>query len=161
MAKTSKGKVGSGLPGFSSSKGSSNRIWSGGEFLLEIEEVTAAKKENDNGDEIGQNIRVNTTCLGGPEQEDGTEPKGKKINIFMNVNYDLPFTIDQVRDLFNAAGVKTSGDEPPYAKLAGKTVVAKLSEKMDSGGTPRQRCYWVLPGKSKAFAGKASADDDD
>lgn len=159
MAKSS-GKVGKGLPGFGDSKGSTNRIWKGGEFLLQIEEVTSKSKVNDDGDEIGMNVRVNTVCLGGPEQDDDVSPKGKKINLFINVNYDLPFTIDQLKDLFIAAGVKTTGDEPPFGKLSGKKVVAKLGEQVGKDGVPRQRAYWVAPGKSKGF-GSASSDDDD
>ena len=159
MAKA-KAKVGSGIPGFGSSKGSTNRIWKGGEFLLQIDEVTSKDKENDDGDVTGMNVRVQTTCLGGPTQDDDTEPKGKKINLFINVNYDLPFTVDQIKDLFVAAEVKTTGDEPPWNKLSGKKIVGKLSEKLDNQGVPRQRAYFSSVSRSKAFASKADSDDD-
>jgi hypothetical protein len=156
-----KAKVGSGIPGLSDSKGSSQRIWKGGEFLLLLDEVTEKPKTNDDGDVVGKNIRIQTTCLGGPAQEDDTEPKGKKINIFINVTYDLPFTVDQLADLFIAAGVKIMSDEPPYGKLAGKKVVGKLGERVGKDGIPRQSAYFIPLSKSKSFASKASKEDDD
>jgi hypothetical protein len=158
MAKA-QAKVGSGIKGFGDSKGSTQRIWKGGEFLLDIEEVTAKDKVNDDGDIIGQNIRINAVCLGGPDQDDDTSPKGKKINLFINVNYDLPFTVDQYKDLYIAAGVKTVGDEPPIGKLSGKKVVAKLGERTGKDGVPRQSAYFIPVAKSKAFG--SSAEDDD
>lgn len=158
MAKAS-AKVGKGWPGFGDSKGSSNRIWKGGEFLLQIDEVTSKEKVNDDGDVIGQNVRVQTTCLGGPDQDDDVSPKGKKINIFINVSYDLAFTVDQLKDLFIASNVKVTGDDPPFSKLSGKKVVGKLGERVGKDGVPRQSCYWLSASKSKSFG--SSADDED
>jgi hypothetical protein len=151
MAKAS-AKVGKGWPGFAESKGSTNRIWKGGEFLLQIDEVTTKEKLNDDDDVIGQNVRVQATMLGGPAQDDDVEPKGKKINLFINVNYDLAFTVDQLKDLFIAAGVKVTGDDPPFSKLSGKKVVGKLGERTGKDGVPRQSCYFVPVAKSKSFA---------
>jgi hypothetical protein len=155
---TAKAKVGSGIPGISNSKGSTQRIWKGGEFLLELNEVSAKDKVNDDGDITGQNVRIQTTCLGGPVQDDDTSPKGEKINLFVNVNYALPFTIDQLADLFLAAGVKITSDEPPYGKLSGKKVVGKLGERVGKDAVPRQSAYFINPSKSKAF-GSAAGDN--
>lgn len=161
MAKK-RARVGSGIPGFGDSKGSQNRIWEGGEFLLQIEEVTEKAKENQDGEEIGKNVRFSTVCLGGPTQPDDTPSKGKKINLFININYDLPFTIDQLADAFLAAGVKFAGsDEPPYSKMAGKKIVAKLGKRVDNNGVPRQSCYFIAPSKSKAFGSKTAAPEED
>lgn len=155
MAKQS-ARVGKGMPGFGGSKGSTSRVWEGGEFLLKLDEVTEKDRLNDDGDLIGKNVRIQATCLDGPAQEDDTEPKGKKMNFFINVNYDLPFTIDQVKDMFIAAGVTTSGDVPPYSKLSGKKVTARLFAR-ESQGRTYQGIRFVKPAKSKL----ASRDDDD
>lgn len=160
MAKA-KARVGAGIPGFGESKGSVSRIWEGGEFALQIDEVTSKDRLNEDKELVGYNVRVATTCLGGPAQEDDTNPKGKKINLFINVDFSRSFTIDQLMDLFIAAGVRTSGDEPPFAKLSGKKAIAKLGKRHADNGLDYQSCYWIAPGKSKSFSSKGLASDDD
>jgi hypothetical protein len=157
-------KVGKGIPGFGSSKGSTNRRWDGKEpFIVEIGEITHKIKVTD-GEDTGVNVTVPVTFLGGPKQADGTDPKGKKTNLFINVNYDLSFTVDQLMDLFLAAGVKpTSGDQPPYEKLEGKTAKVNLFLREKDGET-YQGVRWIDParaGGAKAKARKSASSDDD
>jgi len=157
MAKSST-KVGKGLPGFGDSRGSTQRIWEGGEFLIQLDEVTAQDRTNDQGDDIGVSVRFKGTFLDGPTQNDDVAPKGKNVNLFLNVNYDLPFTVDQLKDAFIAANVKTVGDDPPYHKLAGKKVAGRLYKQGGKNdGVPRQGFRFISPSKSKL----ASEEDDD
>jgi hypothetical protein len=144
-----------GLAGFGASKGSSgpsSRIWDEGEYLLEIESAT--QKPTDNG----YSVMVKTKCLGGGTQSDDTEPEGKNIVIFINVDPELEFTIDQYKDLFLATGVKVIGDDPePYLpKLKGKKfvgyAVVKTVTKGKNAGKPRNNWYIRSLEKSKNFS---------
>lgn len=152
-------KVGAGIPGFGASKGGGggSRMWDDGEYLIELENVSAKPAVRDNEEVEGViSVMVQGTFLGGPTQEDDTDPKGKKVTTFINVDFvdeTKAFTIDNLKDLFIAAGVKTSGDEPPYKKLEGKKVVAVVTHsKPAANGKVYNRFYWRHPSKSKNFA---------
>ena len=156
MAKAT-ARVGSGIPGFGESEGAASRSFSklSGEFKVEIGEVTATE-----GKKAGTfNVRIPTTILEGPEQEDGTDWTGKENSWFINVDPSLTnddgkqFTVDQLKSVFIAAGVKTTGDEPPYAKLKDKVcaVQAWLS-KPDDKGNVYQRFAFCSLAKSKNYA---------
>lgn len=161
MAKTAaKGgttRVGSGLKGFGDSegqKGRSFRKWIG-EFKCEIKDCIESP-----GREKGQiNVRLITTLLGGPEQADGTEPDGKEVSWFLNVDENLigddgtAFTVDQYKSVYLAAGVRTSGDVPEPKKLAGKVIAIQGWEsKPNAKGDTFQRWAAVALKDSKTFA---------
>jgi hypothetical protein len=158
MAKTTgSGKVGSGIPGFGGSKGTASRSFRTlvGEFKVEIGKVSVA-----DGKKPGTvNVRIPTTILGGPEQDDGWDPEGKENSWFINVDPSLvndngvAFTVDQLKSVFVAAGVKCVGDEPPYAKLEGKQcAVQAWASKPDEKGQVYQRFSFVSLAASKTFA---------
>ena len=157
MAKAASGKVGSGIPGFGANKGASARSFRvlKGEFKVEIGDVTATL-----GKKTGCfNVRIPTTILGGPEQDDGWDPEGKDNSWFINVDPDLTndngdaFTVSALKSVFIAAGVKVTGDEPPYAKLLGKVcAVQAWASKPDEKGNVYQRFSFVELAKSKTFA---------
>lgn len=157
-----KAKVGSGIPGFGDSKGAAGRSFRTlvGEFKVEVGDVasTPGKKSGT------YNVRIPTTILGGPEQDDGWDPEGKENSWFINVDPELTndsgvaFTVDALKSVFMAAGVKTTGDEPPYSKLKGKVcAVQAWASKPDDKGQVYQRFAFVSLAKSKTYA--ADADD--
>jgi hypothetical protein len=149
-------KVGSGIPGFGESEGAKARafrVWNG-EFKAEIQEVTAKDGKKDGT----VNVQIKTTLLGGPEQADGTDPVGSEVSWFINVDPSLvsddgrAFTVDQLKSVFIAAGVKVTGDEPPYAKLKFKVVAVQAwSSKPDDKGNVYQRFAFVALKDSKTF----------
>jgi hypothetical protein len=151
-------KVGSGLPGFGDSEGAKPRAfrrWNG-EFKAEIAEVT-----QQSGKKSGTvNVALKTTLLGGPEQADGTDPEGQEVTWFLNVDPSLEsddgrkFTVDALKQVFIAAGVKVVSDEPPYAKLQGKVIAIQAWEsKPNEKGDTFQRWTAVALKDSKHFAG--------
>ena len=154
--KTAATRVGSGIPGFGESKGAAARSFTvlKGEFKVEIGEVTATE-----GKKHGTfNVRIPTTILGGPEQDDGWDPEGKENSWFINVDPELvndsgvAFTVDALKSVFIAAGVKVQGDEPPYGKLTGKVcAVQAWKSKPDEKGNIYQRFSFVPLEKSKTF----------
>jgi len=158
-------KVGKGIPGLGKSQGSTFRTWSGKGFKALLGEVTAKPKLDDEEREIGVSVKVPLTFIGGPKQHDDTDPKGKKATLFMNVDYSKDFTIDQLADLFLAAGVKIEGDIPNYAKLEDKEVPLDLYERPNpNGGAPFQGFRFIHSttiGKGKAKARARASDDDE
>jgi hypothetical protein len=161
MAKVGKGM---GMKGFADSKGStgpSSRVWDEGEYLLEIESVSQKATED------GFNVMVKTKCLGGQTQSDDTDPEGKNITIFINVNVEdenMSFTIDQLKDLFLVTKVKTTGDDPEpfYPKLKGKKfvgyAVVKAIKSGKNAGKPRNNWYIRSLEKSRNFASSGEED---
>lgn len=157
-AKSGAAKVGSGIPGFGDSEGAERRNFKklSGEFKVEIVECTESpNKKNPHN----TNVRLRTTILGGPEQDDGTDYEGKEVSWFLNVDPELvndngkKFTVDQYKSIYLAAGVKTTGNVPEPKKLAGKEIAIQAWEsKPDDKGTTYQRWAAVSLSDSKTFA---------
>lgn len=73
-----------------------------GEYLLQLDKAEETTSQNGN-----YQIRAELIVVDGPEQEDGSDPKGKKVFDRVTVT-DHPFTITRLKNFLKAFQVPVS-----------------------------------------------------
>ena len=133
-------------PGLGKSKGSvgGDHHLDDGEYYLEGVSCKFEWKPKD-GKKAGEGdcqyqYVFGTNILGGPEQEDGSDPSGRKWTIFSYIDPDHDWTtlmVDRQKNLLNAFGITVRADSFSESDFEGARGVMVIKNKMAKKG-PRE-----------------------
>lgn len=130
-------------PGLGKSKGSVGGDYhlDDGEYFLEGVSCVFEYKPKDGkraeDDDCQYQYIFTANILGGPEQEDGSDPAGRRWTIFSYVDPDHDYTalmVDKQKNLLNAFGITVRADAFSEADFEGAQAVMIIRNKMAKKG---------------------------